>query len=304
MRTRRVLITGGGGFVGSHLAEGLARLGHHVTALDIVFDAATARRLFNVERVTGALGSDQLKHLTTCFDLVIHAAAVTTGPEDLGQTPADHIRHNVDLLLDALAFAQRMGVADFVFVSSSGVFAAGDAKDVLLETTPPTGTSAYALAKRGGELIVGGAMSPSLATLTIRLGYIYGPHERSRPTRTSTSAVRRWLDQAERGEPIAVATPETQRDWTYAGDLAEALVAALELLPRPGVVHLGCGVAVSDLEVARTIAAISPGTRIDVRPAAGEPAVKAPMASSFALPVNWTSLADGIAATRATLVAA
>lgn len=303
MSTRRVLITGGGGFVGSHMAQGLARRGHHVTALDASFDTVTTGRLQTVALLTAPLNAETLVRLDNRFDLVIHAAAVTTSPEDLGQTDADHIQQNLDLLLNALAFAQRTGIKEFAFVSSSGVFSAEDAGDALLETTVPTGTSAYALAKRSGELLVSGARSSSLATLSIRLGYIYGPHERSRATRTGVSLVRQWLDKAERSEPIVVETPDARRDWTFVEDLAEALVAALDLVPRPPLVHLGCGVALSDLEVVQTIAASRPGTQIESRPA-DAPALKAPMVSAYPLPVKWTALAKGIAATRAAMFAA
>lgn len=304
MTGRRVLITGGGGFVGSHLARGLARLGHRVTALDSGFDAASSEQLRDVTRLVSSLTVEALAASNKDFDLVIHAAAVTTSPEELGQTDAEHIKRNLDLLLDTLHFAQRKGVAELVFVSSSGVFSPDDASECLLETTVPTATSAYALAKRGSELIVRGAASTALATVTIRLGYVYGPYERPRATRTGVSLVRLWLDRAERGDPIIVRTPEARRDWTYAGDLAQALVSALSLIPRRPLIHLGSGVAVSDLELAQAIAANLPTARIEVEPRQETPALKPPMASTHPLPMIWTSLADGIAATRATLVGA
>lgn len=304
MTAGRALITGGGGFVGSHLAEGFGRLGYMVTALDRGFDDKTSERLRDCKCVEGLVSRTALDALATRFDLVVHAAALTSSPHVAGVTEAAHVRANLDPLLDALDFVQRTAVPTFVFVSSSGVFSVGDADEMLLETTPPTGRSAYAVAKRTGEEIVAAAETPELRAVAVRLGYVYGPHERSRPSRVEVSLVRQWADSIARSEPILVRTPGVRRDWTFAGDLAAAIDAALRQVPAAPVVHLGSGAIVTDLDLAQTLVVTAGRGEVEVAVATDTPGAKAPMATRHQLDVRWTSLADGLRAVVADAVPA
>ena len=86
MTVGRALITGAGGFVGSALAGGFLRLGWQVCALDTTFDVPARARLSEAELVCADLGGP-LPELSRA-DVIIHAAALTTGPEALGITPA------------------------------------------------------------------------------------------------------------------------------------------------------------------------------------------------------------------------
>ena len=293
--SRRVLITGAGGFVGSHLARGFAELGDEVVAHDRQFDAATAGRLEGIERVAGSLTATGLQPLGR-FDLVVHGAAITTAPDQLAMTGAGHIRANLDLLLECLDFAASSRSGTFVFLSSSGVFADDDGEDVLVETTPASGTSPYAVAKRAGEIIAGSAAAGELMAISVRLGPVYGPFERPRHTRMQVSLVRRWLDAARRGEAIVVATPEARRDWTYAPDLPRALDALLRRgADLTGVVHLTAADFVTDRQLADTIAAMVEGAEVRVERSGDM--VRVPMRSDrIDLPalIDWTPLAGGL----------
>ncbi len=304
MMAERVLITGAGGFVGSHLAEGFQHLGYAVTVLDRGFDEATSERLRGCRCVAGLVSQSSLDALASNFDLLVHAAALTSSPRTAGMTDAAHVRANLDPLVDTLDFVQRTRVPVFVFVSSSGVFAAGDADDVLLETTVPSGRSAYAVAKRAGEEMVAAASSPDLRTLSLRLGYIYGLHERSRPTRVDVSLVRQWADRIAQSEPIVVQAPDARRDWTFAGDLAAAIDLALRNGPEVPLLHLGSGEIVTDLELAHWLVAAAGRGQVQVSVAAEGPGAKAPMGSRYRLDVAWTSLADRLGAVLADAVPA
>lgn len=297
--TRTVLVTGAGGFVGSHMVEGFAAMGDTVIALDAEFDLATRARLSEVELIEARLTVDVLAD-HRAVDLVIHGAAITTPPEEFGITPQQHIDINIALLNTALRLAIQHRAADFVFISSSGVFSLEDGEDVQLESTQPTATMPYAAAKRAGEAATDAANSATMRAISIRLGPIYGPHEASRGTRKIVSQVRRWLDRVESDQPIVVEMPEERRDWTFAPDLPRALDALLAIEPKvSGVVHLTSANIVSNLELANLIANLVDNAEVSVAPSGHSP--RLPIASDrldLAALCAWTSLDAGLSATR------
>jgi UDP-glucose 4-epimerase len=294
--SRAVLITGAGGFVGSHLAEGFLDLGHQVTALDQHFDAPTRARLAGASLVEAPLTRDTLRNLQGSFDLMIHGAAITTPAETLGISELAHLKINLDLLVDALDFAVERSVEAFVFLSSSGVFFGTDLAEVR-ESTEAQGRGAYALAKRAGELIVDGFGAQEFSTLIVRLGPVYGPHETSRATRKLPSLVRRWLDAVDANQPIFVESPASRRDWTFAPDLARAIDRLVEGRTT-GVLHLTSGQVLSDLALAEAIAAMHPGATIETASSPG--ALRVPMVSERAdlSSFSWTPLDVGLAQTQ------
>jgi nucleoside-diphosphate-sugar epimerase len=272
-----VLVTGAGGFVGSALAEGFAALDWHVTALDREFDAMSRERLRGCTLVTAALGDTAPADLPP-VSLVVHAAAVTTAAADLGWTPAAHVAANMRPLVTMLEYAARTRPAAFVFLSSSGVFAAGDGGDVLTDADVPTGTSPYAAAKRAGELLTVAALEGVSAAHVVRLGYLYGPHETARPTRARPSPVARWLAAARHGQPLLVPADDPRRDWTFTPDLALALARLIARPPAGRVVHLSSPFIRTDSAMAALIAGHVPGAVCATGPALGP--AKPPMRAS------------------------
>jgi len=285
-----MLITGAGGFVGSALVEGFLALGWRVTAVDRTFDAATRARLAGSHLVTVDLAQGDSSDLPAAA-VVVHAAAVTTEAATLGWTPAAHLAANTRPLLAMLEHAARTRPDAFVFVSSSGVFAADDGAgggDGLRDTDVPTGRSPYAVAKRAGELLTGTAFD-GVAAHVVRLGYLYGPHEAARPSRVRTSAVATWLAAARRGEPLVVAANDPARDWTFTPDLARVVAQLVAGRPASGPVHLCSPFVATDSEMVAHIAALMPGSvRTPGPPLA---AVKPPMRPSDLShlgPLSWT----------------
>lgn len=274
---RDVLVTGAGGFVGSALAEGFAALRWRVTAVDRRFDEPVRARLAACDMVTADLGEAVPRDLPPA-SLVIHAAAITTDPAELGWTPAAHVAANTRPLLAMLEHAARTRPEAFVFVSSSGVFAAGDGHGVLTDADVPTGRSPYAVAKRAGELLTRAALEGIAAAHVIRLGYLYGPHETTRPSRSRSSAVARWLAAARAGRPLAVPSDDPPRDWTFTTDLAPAVARLAALRPAEHPVHLCSPFVVKDSAMAARIAAHVPGAVCVTEPATAP--VKPPMRSS------------------------
>ncbi len=302
---REILITGAGGFVGSALVEGFLALGWRVTAVDRVFDAATRARLAGSHLVTTDLARGDPSDLPAAA-VVVHAAAVTVEAAALGWTPAAQIAANTRPLLAMLEHAARTRPDAFVFLSSSGVFAAGDGAagveggDGLRDTDVPTGRSPYAVAKRAGELLTGTAFE-GVAAHVVRLGYLYGPHEAARPSRVRTSAVATWFAAARRGEPLVVAADDPARDWTFTPDLAPVVAQLVAGRPASGPVHLCSPFVATDSVMTGHIAALMPGSRCTSGPVrtAGKPPMR-PSDFSHLGPLSWTDPATALAQLAAT----
>lgn len=259
MTPPRVLITGGGGFVGGALAAGFAALGWRVTVLDLDFDTTTRAALGGADLVTVDLTGAVPANLAAS-DLVVHAAAITTDPVALGWTAAAHVTANTQPLLRVLEHVTRTRPAAFVYLSSSGVFAPEDGDGALRDTDTPTGRSPYAAAKRAAEVLVPAALPDVTPAHVVRLGYVYGPGERPRPSRQHVSLVARWVGCAREGRPLDVRADDPRRDWTWAPDLAPALARLVHgpALGRP--LHLCSPYVLSDSALAALIRAHIPGT--------------------------------------------
>lgn len=292
MKPGRVLVTGAGGFVGRALAEGFVDLGWDVVGLDRAFDADCEPARFQcVERDLARGVDDQLPR----FDVVIHAAWVTTDPTTLGVSPTEHVLLNLRPLLGILEYVDRTAPSAFVFLSSSGVFGPNDGSDGLRDSDTPTGDSYYAAAKRAGELLVQASSGPRVPTHVMRLGYLFGPGEVSRTSRRGVSLVATWLDAALDGSPLAVRQDDPVRDWTFTSDLAEALLCVLDDPPAGRPLHLGSPQVLSDNALAASIADLFDGASVTSAPAVAP--VKPPMVPSD-IPAlhgfSWTPTATAL----------
>ena len=245
---RNVIITGAGGFVGSHLAVGLARAGYTPLLIDRAFDDEALRRVGMLQCVRA-----DLRDVTVLpeADGLIHGAALTANPEDLGLSYVEHLTVNTSLTLAALRLAERCRVRRVVVLSSAGVFAPRQ-RPPLDETSPPDATGVYATAKRMAEGAVEGLKAAGTTdAVAVRLGNLYGPGETSRGSRPRVSLVQQVVNAAVGGQPVRLATPEALREWTYIGDLAPAIVKVLELPHLPNTpLHLTSPEVLTDRQVA------------------------------------------------------
>ena len=274
---RKIIITGAGGFVGSHLAVGLARAGYTPILVDRAFDDEALRRVGMFQCVRA-----DLRDLTVLpeADDLIHGAALTANPEDLGLSYVEHLTVNTSLTLAALRLAERCGVRRAVMLSSAGVFTPRQ-RPPLDETSPPDATGVYATAKRMAEGAVEGLKAEGeFDAVAVRLGNLYGPGETSRGSRPRVSLVQRVIDAAIGRQPVRLATPEALREWTYIGDLAPAIAKVLELPHLPNTpLHLTSPEVLTDHQIAGYITqqltathgsievtTETPATPADVRP--------------------------------------
>lgn len=247
----RVLVTGGAGFIGSHVCESLAARGDQVVIVDSFdpfYSPAVKRRNVELllrngaaELVEADIGDvDTIaRRLSAPVDAIIHLAA-RAGVRPSLEKPLEYARTNVEGTLAMLELARRLGVRPFVFGSSSSVY--GDATPVpFLESQPASEPiSPYAATKRAGELLCRShAHLFGLSVICVRLFTVYGP--RQRPDLAIHKFARLMTD----GRPIPFyGDGSTERDYTFVADIVDGVVRALDWARDAGprafeIVNLG-----------------------------------------------------------------
>jgi len=263
---RHILVTGGAGFIGSHLVERLLRAGVRVTcvdAFDDFYDPAIKRANIAVAatdpgfRLVHADIRDSA-HLEraiegTGVDAIVHLAA-RAGVRPSIESPVLYAQSNVEGTAALLDLAQRIGIRKFVFGSSSSVygnnakvpFAEGDAVDSPI--------SPYAAAKRGAELYCRTfAHLYGMSILSLRFFTVYGPRQRP------DLAIHKFAKLIAAGQQVPVFGDGTmRRDFTYVDDTVSGILAGLEWVGANSgfeVVNLGAGGSVSVVEMVEGLAA-------------------------------------------------
>jgi nucleoside-diphosphate-sugar epimerase len=265
----RVFVTGGAGFFGANLVHCLARSGkvEEVVCADLGLpDEMAARYLAPVADRVQAVRLD-VTDRTAFIRLVaghrithlIHAAAITPDDAEEKAQPDAVVDINLGGSINALsALAQCSSVERLILVSSSGVYGAagalvgGDSPgSSQSEDGPLHLANLYAITKRCAELL--GERYAALLdrpVTAVRLGPLYGPLERASRTRPHTTALHRLAAALAEKRSVRVAGPDIVRDWTYAGDAAEAVLGLL-LTDRwsSPVYNVSCGVGYPFREV-------------------------------------------------------
>ena len=258
-----VLVTGGAGFIGSHLVDRLLRDGHTVTVLDN-FDHFydPGRKWANVAphlihpRYTLVQGDLRepalLRERLTTYDVVVHLAA-KAGVRPSIADPVSYQEVNVGGTQHLLELCRERGIEQFVFASSSSVYGVNrqvpwqERDHVLLPISP------YASTKISGELL-GHAYSHlfGIRFLALRFFTVYGP--RQRPDLAIHKFARLMLS----GEPLPFyGDGSTQRDYTYVDDIVNGIVAAMNYRASAyEVINLGNDRTVSLRELTAALAEV------------------------------------------------
>ena len=266
----RILVTGGAGFIGSHVADRLLADGHTV---DVVDNLSTGRR----ERVNAAarlfvcdLRSARLDGAFAAArpEAIVHLAAQAAVPRSVAD-PRFDASVNVLGTLAVLDAARRVAVRRVVYISTGGAVY-GDT-DVLPtpEDHPTRPASPYGVSKLAGERYLEcWAGLTGTPTLTLRLANIYGPRQDPQGEAGVVAIfTARLLDGA---ECVVNGDGEQTRDYVYVEDVADAAARALANPDATGVVNIGTGVAtsVNDLyrRLARQVGVTRPARHAPARP--------------------------------------
>jgi nucleoside-diphosphate-sugar epimerase len=247
----RVLVTGGMGFVGQHVAAALKADGHSVK----VVDDLSASRLEDAWADIDAFSQVALADLAPAYcdvDAVVHLAARTSVPESCAH-PGGYFETNVRGTAALLAAMCEAGCGRIIYSSTAAVYGFASADGPIPEDAPAAPASPYAATKLAAEdLILGWARTYGWDACSLRYFNPYGPRENHRP---ETHLVPALIRAAATGEPAPLYNRgEQRRDLVYVGDLAAAH-AHLLALDGIHVLNVGSGSARSPREVADMLGA-------------------------------------------------
>jgi len=245
--TAHVLVTGGAGFIGSHLTQRLLGRGDRVTVLDDFndfYDPARKRanvapfltrseyRLVEGDIRDAELVDDLFKR--SSFDIVVHLAA-RAGVRPSLQEPILYEDTNCIGTLRLLEAARHWGPETFIFGSSSSVYGINQKVPFAETDEINQPISPYATTKRTGELLCYNYNHLyGMRIACLRFFTVYGPAQRPE------MAIHKFTDLIARGEAVTrYGDGESRRDYTYVDDIIDGVVASMDLAPPFEILNLG-----------------------------------------------------------------
>lgn len=267
----KVVVTGGAGFIGSHLAEELARQGYHV----IIVDDLSSGKLENIQLL---LSSDNVEFLPGSItelpllqeifqdaNCVFHLAAIPTVPKSIENPLATH-EVNVTGTLNVLVAAKDNGVKKVIYASSSSIY--GDTPTLpKREDMLPSPQSPYAVTKLAGEYYCQVFQEVyGLPTACLRYFNVYGP--RQDPHSQYAAVIPSFIFKLVKNKsPIIFGDGEQSRDFTFVKDAVNATILAAES-NATGVFNVGTAQRVTINDLARLITRL---TGKDIKPIYQQP---------------------------------
>lgn len=261
---KNVLVTGAGGFIGSHLAEKLVSLGARTRAL-IHYNSSDSWGWLdyiphkkNVEVVMGDIGDiDTVQEAMKGAEIVFHLAALIAIPYSY-RAPASYVRTNVEGTLNILRAAKNKNVNLILHTSTSEVY--GTALYVPIdEKHPLQGQSPYSASKIGADKIVESFnLSFGLPTVTIRPFNTFGPRQSARAVIPSI------ISQCLKDGKIHIGNVTPTRDFNFVANIVDGYIRATEAPNAVGkTINLGSGREISIENLIRMIAEFT-GSSIEI----------------------------------------
>jgi UDP-glucose 4-epimerase len=260
---RRVLVTGGAGFVGGALTRRLVEAGARVTVLDDLFTGQAETIPTGAEFVHGSVTDQALvDELVAANGLIFHLAARNIAASIAN--PRDDFATNIGGTLNILMAARTSRVDRVVYSSSASVY--GNPRSIPInEDDQNVLLSPYAVSKLGGEnYCLAFYENFGMPTACVRYSNVYGPGQR--PDNPYCGVVSKFLADIYAGRPVSIhGDGEQTRDYTYVDDAVEAtLLAAIHPRAEGEVFNVGTGIETSVNALARGIGDAF-GKPVDVR---------------------------------------
>jgi UDP-glucose 4-epimerase len=249
----KILITGGCGFIGSHLVKGFQKNGASVRVLDNL-SIGSLKNLagLDFEFFRGSITDREVvRKATMGIDVICHLAALSKVSESL-RNPIDYEKVNLDGLQNVLHEGIRAGVSKFIFASSASVYGANPPTPTS-ELVPAVPHHPYGKTKFLGEQLLNELPAQgSIQTTIFRLFNVFGPRQPSQGT--EAPVIGRFLRSAVEKKPLMIHGDGSQtRDFVYVKDVVSAFRLAVATEKLSGTYNLGSGEATSLKVVAEKI---------------------------------------------------
>src|SRR5688572_4978276 len=228
-RMASYLVTGGAGFIGSHLTEELVRRGHRVRVVDslITGKRQNLAHIPDVEFLDGDLADPAVaREAVRGVEYVLHQAAIPSVPRSV-EDPVTSNRANIDASLNLLVAARDAGVKRVVYAGSSSAYG-NSASLPKVETMPTAPLSPYALQKLVAEQYCQMFTTLyGLETVTIRYFNVFGP--RQDPSSPYSGVISLFISALCEGRrPIIYGDGEQTRDFTYVANVVDGVLRAAQ----------------------------------------------------------------------------
>ena len=239
-----VLVTGGNGFIGTHLCRHLQGLGHHVLSLDIVHTGSHPWECISAD-IRDSLQFDGI-------DYIVHLAAQISVPESI-DNPDVTLSINVDGTKSIISAAETAGVKKIIFASSAAVY--GDCEEVpITEGATLIPQSPYAVSKIVGEELL---MRSDIESCSLRFFNVYGPGQSSEGG--YAAVIPAFKKAISLGKECTIFGDGTQvRDFVHVHDLVRIIGLCLETRDLPREMNVASGTGVSLLELVETLNDLNP----------------------------------------------
>jgi len=224
----KILVTGGAGFIGSHIVEALLKKGYSVRVLD---NLSTGKRenlsrvMDEIDFVKGDITNiDTVQKVCEDIEGIIHLAAISSVPESI-KNPEKVKSINVDGTLNILEVAKKFNIKRVVYSSSASVY--GDNEEKLNERTKLNPLSPYACSKLQSEKYMELFSKKSVETICLRYFNVYGPKQN--PLSNYSGVITIFINKMLKGEaPIIYGDGSNTRDFVFVEDIVNANILALE----------------------------------------------------------------------------
>jgi UDP-glucose 4-epimerase len=222
----KVLVTGGAGFIGSHIVERLIKEGNSVTVMDTLLRGnKLTKDTFNAVQFIEKDVRDEIavNNAMKNVDVVFHLAAVL-GVDVVADNPVETMEVETIGTRNIARAALRNDVQKILYASTSGIYGHSAMEQAVNEEVMVDPRTSYAMAKRYNEIYLAALNEEKgINTVSLRFFNVYGPRQDNR------MVIPRFIEQAKAGNPITVFGDGKQtRDFTYIDDTTEACIRLME----------------------------------------------------------------------------